>query len=59
MNATLVWVLSFSILGVNPTHGTIGKFKSKAECEQALDQKKQAAKNEKKQVVGSCSAVYK
>jgi hypothetical protein len=59
MNSAVVWVLSFTIIGTTPIHGSIGKFKSKAECEQALEQRKQAAKNEKKQLAGSCSAVSK
>ena len=51
---SLIWVLSFSVLGAVPEHGTVAKFKTKQECQQALEQKKQEYKTNHKIVVGSC-----
>jgi len=50
----LVWVLTFGILGPIPESGTIAKFKTKQECQQALEQKRQEYKEKNKKLVGSC-----
>ena len=54
-SSTLVWVLSFTVLGVVPEHGNIAKFLDKKACEQALDVKKKELSLIKKQVVGTCN----
>ena len=53
------WMLTFTILGSVPEHGTIAKFSNRAECEERLQAMKQEAKQDRKQLVGSCSLVIK
>jgi len=55
MNSTIVWVLSFTVLGVTPEHGSIAKFPNRQECEQALKAKKEEAVLSKKTLSGSCT----
>ena len=54
MSRTLIWVLSFSVLGPVPEYGEQAKFKTQAECEQARDQKRQEFRSQNKQIVASC-----
>ena len=49
-----VWVVSFSVLGSTPEHGSFGAFETKVECEQALAARRQAMRAQGKEVVGSC-----
>jgi len=55
----LVWVLTFSVLGPVPEHGVLAKFKTKEECQQALEQKRQEFKLKNQIVVGSCHQTTK
>ena len=54
MNRTLIWVLSFSVLGPVPEYGEQAKFKTQAECEQARNQKREEFKSQNKRIVASC-----
>jgi hypothetical protein len=54
MSRTLIWVLSFSVLGPVPEHGEQAKFKTQAECEQARAQKREEFRSQNKQIVASC-----
>ena len=55
MNRTLIWVLSFSVLGPVPEYGEQAKFKTQADCEQAKSQKREEFYAQKKQIVASCT----
>lgn len=59
MKQTLIWVLSWSVLGPVPESGEQAKFKSKAECEQASAQKREEYKDKKLRVVTSCHPTTK
>lgn len=50
----LIWVLSFSILGPIPESGELAKFKTKQECQQALEQKREEYKTKHQRIAGSC-----
>lgn len=54
-----IWVLTFTILGTTPEHGTIAKFSNRADCEERLKVMKQEANENKKKMVGSCSQVLR
>ena len=54
MNRTLIWVLSFSVLGPVPEYGEQAKYKTKAECEQARDQKREEFRSQNKRIVATC-----
>ena len=55
MSRTLIWVLSFSVLGPVPEYGEQAKFKTQAECEQAKAQKREEFRAQNKQIVASCT----
>jgi hypothetical protein len=57
--STWVWVLTFTVLGVEAQHHTFSKYASKAECEQALQSMKQQKAQQKQQIAGSCKLVAK
>ena len=59
MNSTIVWVLTFTVWGVNPEHKVFAKYKDKQECEQALVQFKQEYKEKKQNISGVCNPVLK
>jgi hypothetical protein len=54
MSRTLIWVLSWSVLGPVPESGEQAKFKTQAECEQARSQKREEFKSQNKRIVASC-----
>jgi hypothetical protein len=54
MNRTLIWVLSFSVLGPVPESGEQAKFKTQAECEQARIQKSEEFRAQNKKIVTTC-----
>jgi len=54
MSRTLIWVLSWSVLGPVPESGEQAKFKTQAECEQARTQKREEFKSQNKRIVASC-----
>jgi hypothetical protein len=54
MSRTLIWVLSWSVLGPVPESGEQAKFKTQAECEQARVQKREEYQAQKKRIVASC-----
>lgn len=54
MVKNLIWVLSFSVLGPTPESGELAKYKTKQECQEALNQKREEYKPKHKKVVGSC-----
>jgi len=54
MTRTLIWVLSFSVLGPVPESGEITKFKTQEECEQARVQKREEYLAQKKRIVAAC-----
>jgi hypothetical protein len=54
MSRTLIWVLSFSVLGPVPEYGEQAKFKTQAECEQARIQKREEYQAQKKRIVAAC-----
>ena len=55
MSRTLIWVLSFSVLGPVPEYGEQAKFKTQAECEQARAQKREEFKSQNKKIVVRCN----
>ena len=59
MSSAIVWVLSFTVLGVIPEHKTFAKYNTKQECEQALVQTREEYKSQKKKIVGSCTMTIK
>ena len=54
VSRTLIWVLSFSVLGPVPEYGEQAKFKTQAECEQARVQKREEFRAQNKQIVATC-----
>ena len=54
MGRTLIWVLSFSVLGPVPESGEQAKYKTQAECEQARIQKREEYQAQKKRIVATC-----
>lgn len=54
MSRTLIWVLSWSVLGPVPESGEQAKFKTQAECEQARIQKREEFRAQNKQIVATC-----
>jgi hypothetical protein len=54
MNRALIWVLSFSVLGPVPEYGEQAKYKTQAECQAALVQKREEYQAQKKRIVASC-----
>ena len=54
-----IWVLTYTILGTTPEHGSIAKFQTRQECEQRLQEMRTDAKLERKQIVGSCTLVLR
>ena len=59
MNSTIVWVLTFTVLGANPEHKEFAKYKTKQECEQALVQTKEEYRDKKQKISGACKPVLK
>jgi hypothetical protein len=59
MVKSLIWVLTFTVLGPTPESGESPKYKTKQECLQALEQKRQEFKPRNKTVVGSCHQTTK
>jgi hypothetical protein len=59
MSRTLIWVLSWSVLGPVPESGEQAKFKTQAECEQAKAQKREEFKSQNKQIVATCNLITK
>jgi len=55
MSRTLIWVLSFSVLGPVPESGEQAKYKTQAECEQARVQKREEFRAQNKQIVATCN----
>jgi hypothetical protein len=55
MSRTLIWVLSFSVLGPVPEYGEQAKFKTQAECEQARVQKREEFRAQNKKIVARCN----
>ena len=59
MNTALIWVLSITVLGPVPEHKTFAKYKTKQECEQALEQSKAEYVTQKKKVSATCTVTMK
>ena len=59
MSRTLIWVLSFSVLGPVPEYGEQAKFKTQEECEQARDQKREEFRAQNKKIVVRCNPSIK
>jgi hypothetical protein len=59
MVKNLIWVLTFSVLGPAPESGESPKYKTKQDCLQALEQKREEYKSKNKTVVGSCHVTSK
>ena len=59
MNTALDWVLSITVLGPIPEHHVFAKYKTKQECEQALEQSKAEYKTKGKTVSASCTVSMK
>ena len=55
MTRTLIWVLSFSVLGPVPESGELAKYKTQAECEQARAQKREEYAAKKQRIVATCN----
>lgn len=51
---TWIWVLAFSVLGSQPEHGAVAKFETRAQCQQALEQKRQEMQAQGKQIAAHC-----
>jgi len=54
MSRTLIWVLSFSVLGPVPEYGEQAKFKTQEDCQAALVQKREEFRSQNKRIVASC-----
>jgi len=54
VSRTLIWVLSFSVLGPVPEYGEQAKFKTQEDCRTALVQKREEFRAQNKQIVASC-----
>lgn len=54
MKQTLIWVLTWSVLGPVPESGEQAKFKTQAECEQAQVQKREEYRAQHKRIVATC-----
>jgi len=54
MSRTLIWVLTWSVLGPAPESGEMAKYKTQQECEQARVQKREEFRAQNKQIVASC-----
>ena len=59
MNSSIIWVLTFTVLGTVPEHKEFAKYKTKQECEQALVQVKEEYLAKKQKVSGACKALLK
>ena len=59
MNSTIIWVLSFTVLGAVSEHKEFAKYKTKQECEQALTAAKEEYKDKKQKISGACKPVLK
>jgi hypothetical protein len=55
MSRTLIWVLSFSVLGPVPEYGEQAKYKTQEECEQAKAQKQEEFRSQNKKIVVRCN----
>ena len=55
MSRTLIWVLSWSVLGPVPEHGEQAKYKTQTECEQARIQKREESQAQNKRIVSACN----
>jgi len=55
MGRTLIWVLSFSVLGPVPEYGEQAKFKTQEDCKTALVQKREEFRAQNKQIVATCN----
>ena len=55
MSQTLIWVLSWSVLGPVPESGEQAKYKTQAECEQAKAQKQEEFRSQNKKIVVRCN----
>ena len=55
MSRTLIWVLSFSVLGPVPEYGEQAKYKTQEECEQARAQKQEEFRSQNKKIVARCN----
>jgi len=49
-----VWIAAFTVLGSAPEHVRFGAFATRAECEQALEVRRQEMLRNKKEIAGSC-----
>ena len=54
-----VWVLTYTILGSQPQHGTISKYSTQNECEASLAAMKSEQRARGLQLVGTCRQVLK
>ena len=54
MSRTLIWVLSFTVLGPVPEYGEQAKFKTQEDCELARVQKREEFRAQNKQIVATC-----
>lgn len=54
-----IWVLTFTILGINPQNGQEARFKTKQDCLNALALKKQEAIQQGKEIIGTCYLIKK
>jgi hypothetical protein len=55
MNRTLIWVLSFSVLGPVPESGEQAKYKTQEECRAAVVQKREEFRAQNKRIVATCN----
>ena len=55
MKQTLIWVLSWTVLGPVPESGEQAKFATRADCEQARVQKQDEYREKKLRVVTACN----
>ena len=54
-----VWVLTYTVLGANPEHGTISKYSTPVECQASLAALMDERRARGQQVVGTCRQVLK
>lgn len=49
-----VWVVAYSVIGTVPEHGSFGLYSTRAECQQALNQRAQEIRARGKELAGTC-----
>jgi hypothetical protein len=54
VSRTLIWVMTWTVLGPVPEHGEQAKHKTREQCEQARIQKREEYQAQNKRMVSAC-----